>query len=414
VDGRPDGSTGTASRIPLARAAEPETVPDRRWNWRRDAGIPLLIYAATRVVQLLILTWMDPANGPSIQSKLLSWDAGWFLNVAQNGYPPGYTYDAGGHLTANGLAFFPLYPMLIRAGHACGLSYGASALTISWIAGAAAAILIYLLTRALVGAGHFGRRPRDSSTAVGYALVALFCAQPMSIVLSMGYTESLFMALVAGCLLAAYRHAWVVAGLLGVAAGLTRPTGAALAVALSVAAAIRIADRDTGLRERITAIGASAAALATVPAYIGWVGLRVGDADAWFKIQTAGWGSTFDYGASTWSFVTSTVQTSGDWVAVSVVAILVAATVALVIALTHRGWLPLTVYGLIAFILVVGQSGFFHSKPRLLVPVLLLFVPAALAAGRARPRNAALWLGAYALFGLWYGAYMITVWKYAI
>ena len=69
---------------------------------------------------------------------------------------------------------------------------------------------------------------------------------------------------------------------------------------------------------------------------------------------------------------------------------------------------------MISFVLVVGQAGFFHSKPRLLVPVLLVLMPAALAAGRARPRAAVLWLSAYAAFGLWFGAYMITVWHYAI
>jgi len=44
----------------------------------------------------------------------------------------------------------------------------------------------------------------------------------------------------------------------------------------------------------------------------------------------------------------------------------------------------------------------------------LVLLPAAWAAGRARPGRAAWWLAGYALFGLWYGAYMITVWQYAI
>jgi hypothetical protein len=74
----------------------------------------------------------------------------------------------------------------------------------------------------------------------------------------------------------------------------------------------------------------------------------------------------------------------------------------------------LTTYGVIAFVLVVGQAGYYHSKPRLLVPVLLILMPAALAAGRSRSRPVAVVLTAYALFGLWYGAYMITIWPYAI
>jgi hypothetical protein len=43
-----------------------------------------------------------------------------------------------------------------------------------------------------------------------------------------------------------------------------------------------------------------------------------------------------------------------------------------------------------------------------------VLLPAAWAAGRTRPGRAAWWLAGYALFGLWYGAYMITVWQYAI
>jgi hypothetical protein len=84
------------------------------------------------------------------------------------------------------------------------------------------------------------------------------------------------------------------------------------------------------------------------------------------------------------------------------------------VALAGRPWLPLAVYGLIAMVLVYGQAGFYHSKPRLLVPVLLTLVPAAVAAGRARPRVAVLSIVAWALFGLWYGAYMIVVWPYTL
>jgi hypothetical protein len=85
-----------------------------------------------------------------------------------------------------------------------------------------------------------------------------------------------------------------------------------------------------------------------------------------------------------------------------------------VAAVTHRVWPPLLVYGLIALVLAVGQSGYYHSKPRLLVPVLVILVPLALALARARTRTAALVLAGYALFGLWYGAYLITVWRFAI
>ena len=49
------------------------------------------------------------------------------------------------------------------------------------------------------------------------------------------------------------------------------------------------------------------------------------------------------------------------------------------------------VYGLIALVLVLGQAGYYHSKPRLLVPVLLILRPAGdRRSGGRRPRTAAL------------------------
>ncbi len=110
----------------------------------------------------------------------------------------------------------------------------------------------------------------------------------MSVVLSMGYSESLFVALVAGTLLATHDRRWLVAGALGVAAGLTRPTGAAVAVALTVRSlGMRIfrGDPRPSPREITSAIVGSPIALAAVPSYIAWVGFRVGDMRAWFKIQ---------------------------------------------------------------------------------------------------------------------------------
>jgi hypothetical protein len=84
------------------------------------------------------------------------------------------------------------------------------------------------------------------------------------------------------------------------------------------------------------------------------------------------------------------------------------------VALAGRPWLPLAVYGVSALILVYGQAGFYHSKPRLLVPVLLILLPGAVAAARARPRVAVLSIAAWAAFGLWYGAYLVAIWPYTL
>ena len=235
----------------------------------------------------------------------------------------------------------------------------------------------------------------------------------MSVVLSMAYSESLFLALVAGMLVAAHRQVWWAAGLLGLAAALTRPTGAAAALALAVAAMLAV--RDDPARRRGSRSRAAAVALAGVPLFLGWVGWRVGDPDAWFRIQTAGWGTSFDFGSQHRRRSSAHTLSTGDgWVPMSVALILLAALAAAGVALAGRPWLPLAVYGVVAMVLVYGQAGFYHSKPRLLLPVLLTLLPAVVAAARARPRVAVLSIVAWAAFGLWYGAYLVAVWPYTI
>ncbi len=381
----------------------PPAVRERLWDsaggWRGVLTAVGLL-ALTRIGQLLMIWWLGGATRDPIPvwDRLLVWDGGWFLRVA-DGYATGYTYHADGTLQGNELAFFPLYPMLIRLLSALGLDSGTAALTVSWLASVGAAVALHLL-----GTSLYGRR-------AGWALVAICCGAPMSVVLSMAYSESLFLALVAGMFVAAHRQVWWAAGLLGLGAALTRPTGAAAAVALAVAAVIAVR-RDPG--RKWPPLAAAAVALAGVPAYLGWVAWRVGDLDAWFKIQTAGWGTSFDFGASTIDFLGSTLTVGEGWVPMSVALILLAALAAAGVALAGRPWAPLAVYGLVAMVLVYGQAGFYHSKPRLLLPVLLTLLPSVVAAARARPRVAVLAIAAWAAFGLWYGAYLVAVWPYTI
>ena len=264
-----------------------------------DLWAPLLLYVGTRIVQLLFIAWLAPAGGPSIRSRLLAWDGDWFMRVATQGYPHTYSYDASGQMVGNGLAFFPAYPLLIRGLWKLGVPADIAALSISWLAGAVAAVLLYLLGTELVD-----RR-------VGLVLTALFLAQPMSVVFSMGYSEALFSALVIGMFYAAYRRAFLVAGVLGLGAALTRPTGLAAAVGLAVAAVLAMrAGTVPGWRAATGAL----VALAGVPAYLLWVAARVGDLNAWFTIQTAGWGTTFDWGRSTWNFLVTAIHQGNGYV----------------------------------------------------------------------------------------------------
>jgi hypothetical protein len=370
-------------------------------EWR-GAGIAVGILMLTRVVQVWLLVALDRglAQPAGLRNNLLIWDGEWFIRAA-TAYPHGYTYNESGAMDANALAFFPLYPMLIRLVSALGVDMGSAALAVSWIAAVGAAITLHLLGTTLFG-----------SKRAGWALAGIVCGAPMSVVFSMAYTESLFIALLAGMLVAAHRRVWWAAGLLGLACSLTRPTGAAAAIALAVAAVIALVKhRD---ESRWQPVAAAVVALAGVPGYLAWVGWRVGEWDAWFKIQAAGWGTETDFGESTLTFLHDTLTLGEDWVPMSCALILVAAAVAAVVALTGRPWLPIAVYGVVAMGLVYGQAGYYHSKPRLLLPVLLTLLPAVATAVKARPRAAILGIALWSAFGLWYGAYMVAVWPYTI
>ena len=104
----------------IAGAAETDRMPaERLWDRAggiRGAGIAVGILALTRIGQILMLLWLGAASGEGVTLRdwLLEWDGGWFIRVAVDGYPHGYTFGATGALEANELAFFPLYPILIR------------------------------------------------------------------------------------------------------------------------------------------------------------------------------------------------------------------------------------------------------------------------------------------------------------
>jgi hypothetical protein len=410
---RPDvpepGAHGVTPPAEPERDAEPADDPDHdgasplaRVAWM---GTPLSIYLATRIVQFWVLEWMLPP-GSLMRDKLLAWDASWFVRVAEDGYPTSYQYGPTGELLGSTLAFFPGYPMTIRAIAAVTtLDPADVAIALAWIFGAVVAVLLCAFATRL-----WNRR-------VALALVALVCVQPMSVVFTMAYSEPMFLALVLASLLLVHREQWLLGGFFGFLAGLTRPTGAALALALIVAAVLYVRRSDHGRRRWLAPVGAGIACLG-VPLYLLWVGNRVGEWSAWFKVQSAGWGTSFDYGVMVYRFVRDSFRAGDGWVQVSVALILVCAvfSVLLSVYMMFRGdiWPPVVVYGLVALALVVGQAGYYHSKPRLLVPVLLTLVPPAIALGRARPRTAIMVLVGFGLFGLWYGSHMIMVWRYAI
>jgi len=394
---------------PEVRLPDPPPRPDP-WNTRprrpslrraaRAARFPLAVYGVALASHLVLLALLNPPGDQDVRDRLTSWDGQWFLEIARGGYPHDFAITPDG-LRGSTLAFFPAYPLLVRAVHTLTfLDYDTAGLIAAHLALIAALSCLYRLLLDL-----YDRRTAYIATF----LVA--CAQPMALVFLMTYSESLFLAFAAGGLLAIRRKAWLTAGALILLAGLTRPVAVALMAALGVAVALHF--RREG---RVTwrPLAALVLSYCGVPGYLLWVALRTGVPDAWFKIQEAGWGTRWDNGASFFGFLGDAFTKSDGWVPISTALLLLALIAATAVAWRDRVWPPLAAHGTVVLLLTLGQSNYYHSKLRLLIPALVFVIPVARVLARVRTATAIVTLAVAALFGSWYGAYMVTVWHYAI
>jgi len=193
-------------------------------NERTSKWLNAQVIATVLISKFLILVFASQAyqiisekpfgGGESFLGIWDRWDAAHFLKIAQNGY------------TAVGddrflIVFFPLYPILVAMGKALTGDYLVSAFFVSAMASIAAGLLLRRIT--LLDHGE---------KTAQLAVVFLFIF-PTSYFLHIPYTESLFLALVIGAFLASRQRAWVVAGLLGGLACLTRVNGLILLPAVA-------------------------------------------------------------------------------------------------------------------------------------------------------------------------------------
>lgn len=145
------------------------------------------------------------------------WDATHYLRLAENGY----TATGDGRFS---IVFYPLYPWLVRAVAFISQSYFGAALLVSGAASIAAAILL----RRLVELDH---PEKVAGLSVWFLLIF-----PTAYFLHIAYSESLFLALILGSILAARTRRWAIAGLLGALACATRVNGLLLVPTLLVEA----------------------------------------------------------------------------------------------------------------------------------------------------------------------------------
>nr|WP_107093186.1 hypothetical protein [Streptomyces sp. MMG1121] len=324
-----------------------------------------------------------------------SWDSVWYLGIAVHGYGHDLpSHDPGVH---SDLAFFPLYPALVRTLTALvPLGGGGVGLLISWTAAAVAATGIYA-----VGSRLYGR-------ATGIALVLLWGLLPHSVVLSMAYTEPVLAACAAWSLYAVLAGNWLWAGALAALAGLSRPNGFAVAAAVLATAGCEVWRRRGKVTHRLWT-GAALAPLGWT-AYVLWVGLHEGDLlGGYFEVQRQ-WGSRFDFGRGSLHAVRLMLAHGSRFEFTMALLIVAAGTVLYALLLLDRAPLALLVHSGVLLLIALGGSGFFESKPRFLLPAFPLLLPLAhmlVRTARTRPWHATVLVATLAGFSYLYGAYLL-------
>lgn len=377
-------------------------------------------YAAVRALGLVVLAVWSAARGKSAFTLLTArWDSLWYTRVAELGY--GYEVRLPNGDVHSNLAFFPLLPWLERLLHAViPLSY------------AGAGFLVSLLASLAAAAGIFAVADRVYGARVGVCAVLLWAVLPVGIVQSMAYSESLFTALAAWSLYAVLTGRWVSAGTLAALAGLTRPVGAAVVAAVWVAGVVSFG-RERGVKHApgaghdehapAPALGASTTPCAPVwrralgmllaplgaAGYVLWVGHRTGTGPLGYLDVQAGWRNGFDGGYAFARFVadkfTSLPSALAGLGLITGVALLIWLYV---IGVRARQPAALLVYTGVVLALALCASGYFGSKPRLLMPAFPLLLPLARALARPRTPRSALLTAGLAVASAVYGAFWLN------
>lgn len=263
VPAAPAGTTGTTGTGAAARSDAPGP-PRAAASVGADLRLVAVPWLLTRLLTFGSLAvsrrlWTEVGSGarPSALAQgLFAFDGAFYRDIAAGGY------DAVPHA---GLRFFPLFPLLGRWLSApFGAAPGAALLVVVAVASFVFLVLLARLVRFETGDDDLARRA-----------VWLACLVPPAIVMVLGYSEALLMALAVAAFLALRTRRWAAAAAAGYLAGLARPLGVLLSVPAAVEAVKAWPGAGPGARARSGA--AVLAPVAGLFTYLAWVGGRTGD-----------------------------------------------------------------------------------------------------------------------------------------
>ena len=340
----------------------------RSW-WASDKSAPwryaLLAVLVTRVAFGLVAygaAWYlspgtEGAPDQSLTNIWVHWDALRFVLIAEGGYE-------GPGLLPNSTAFFPLYPLCIKALSFIGINEVVGALLVSTLGSFVAFAFLYKL--ATVDASG---EPTD---AVGRRAVLYLAFFPTAVFLVAPYSESLFLAGAVPAFYLARTQRWHLVGIPAAVAMGARFAGAFLLVGLIFEF---LKQRNFSFDRMANAAVSLLIGLLPLLGYGAFLSQTRGDPFYFFTDQRIGWGREF---VGPVRSLTNTLhfwsdQTLSTDFAVAYRVEVVAAVVGLVFvlwALLRREWGYAAFMGATLFVLMT--STVYFSIPR----ILLTFFPA--------------------------------------
>jgi Gpi18-like mannosyltransferase len=320
----------------------------------------VILFIGIKILFLATLLGASKIGGIKYFSTFYRWDAQWYQRIAESGY--GHIIHTSDGRKLSDYAFFPLYPITERIFHQLtGDSYIISGILISLVASILAVIAIYKIVCRLL------------SDSIAQTTVILWAALPISFVTTLAYSEALFTALAAWSLLFCIRKNWLRASIFAALAGLTRPTGLAVAIAIISSALIQIREERKNSRAWI--------AICIAPlgwvAYMLFVSISVG---AWngYSIVTRDWGNTIDGGWAFLNWIWNFLYSGNLLIGVAIITVLFVLAVQIYILIKIKLPSSIMIFTISVAVLAFITSGYFGSKPRYLLPLFPLLIPSAL------------------------------------
>ena len=300
----------------------------RDWVWalaRADARLSARMLLTTRLPILLtgfvgtLVIGAPPTRGVQVSPDPLRdlparWDATWYMEIAR----VGYSYDGRrGPDEQQSIVFFPMYPVLMRTLAAFTTPDRTPTMEYAeylemrqvHLVWNGLAIALAAFFGAMVVVYRWAELHAGAEAASG--AVVLLSTYPFAVYFSAPYTESLYLLLASGACYAFERRRLPLAAAAGLLAGLTRPNGVMVSVALGILALAPLRRREPGWLGR-TSAGLLVAAMPAVGllVYCAFIYGLTGSPWTWMEAQGA-WGRQRDLTASHYASMFRTIANEG-------------------------------------------------------------------------------------------------------